>query len=132
MNGCIKAADKEYLKPEKFFFIKGDIFDTESCRLLEEKGPYQVVISDAAPSTSGDKMVDTLKSAALAERIIDISKLLLAEGGSLVIKIFQGGEEGNLRNLLRQSFTSVKSFKPQACRKNSFETYLIGQGKKNA
>jgi len=46
------------------------------------------------------------------------------------VKIFQNGDQQGLLKKMREVFTSAKGFKPQACRSESFETYLIGLGKK--
>jgi 23S rRNA (uridine2552-2'-O)-methyltransferase len=54
----------------------------------------------------------------------------MACGGSLVIKVLQGGETSELLKLLRGLFKTAKSYKPQACRGDSFETYYLGLGKK--
>ncbi|MCL2473008.1 MAG: 50S rRNA methyltransferase, partial [Treponema sp.] len=54
----------------------------------------------------------------------------LAKGGNLVIKVFQGGDTAGLLKTIRNIFETGKSFKPDACRAESFETYYIGLGKK--
>jgi 23S rRNA (uridine2552-2'-O)-methyltransferase len=57
---------------------------------------------------------------------------VLAPGGALVMKIFQGGEEKRLIAALKVSFAQARAFKPDACRAESFETYLVATGfKKN-
>ncbi|GHU68395.1 hypothetical protein FACS189447_10850 [Spirochaetia bacterium] len=53
----------------------------------------------------------------------------LAQGGNLVVKVFQGGDTSSLLKKIRSLFESGKSFKPQACRAESFETYYLGLGK---
>jgi hypothetical protein len=51
-------------------------------------------------------------------------------GGNFVVKIFQGGDQQAFLKKMRELFTSAKGFKPEACRTESFETYLVGLGKK--
>ncbi|GHV84395.1 ribosomal RNA large subunit methyltransferase E [Spirochaetia bacterium] len=115
---------------EDFFFIQGD-FTSEAVRAeLENRGPYTALISDAAPGTTGTRTVDTLRSLALAEEALGYAKRCLSPGGNMVIKVFQGGDTAALLKEMRTCFNSVKSFKPAACRDNSFETYYIGLGKK--
>jgi 23S rRNA (uridine2552-2'-O)-methyltransferase len=54
----------------------------------------------------------------------------LSAGGSLVIKVFQGGETSELLKRLGGLFKTAKSYKTQDCRSDSFETYYLGIEKK--
>jgi 23S rRNA (uridine2552-2'-O)-methyltransferase len=87
-------------------------------------------MSDAAPATTGNRSVDTLRSLALVETVVYYAQAALVPGGSLVVKVFQGEGASEILNGIRERFRAGKSFKPQACRSNSFETYYIGLGKK--
>jgi len=95
---------------------------------LRELGPYNLVVSDAAPATSGNRLVDQARSEELVEAVMGLAMGVLAPGGALVTKIFQGGEERRLLIELRAHFTQARAFKPQACRSESFETYLVATG----
>jgi 23S rRNA (uridine2552-2'-O)-methyltransferase len=53
---------------------------------------------------------------------------VLAPGGALVMKIFQGGEEKRLIAELKKHFVQPRAFKPEACRAESFEIYLVATG----
>ena len=55
---------------------------------------------------------------------------MLKKGGNFAVKIFQGGDQQAFLKKMRELFTSAKGFKPEACRSESFETYLVGLGKK--
>jgi len=115
-----------------FFFIQGDF---TCCAVREElvrRGPYTALISDAAPGTTGSRTVDTLRSQALAEEALAYAETCLKPGGNLALKVFQGGDTAALLKQLRERFDSVKSFKPTACRSDSFEIYYIGLGKKKS
>jgi 23S rRNA (uridine2552-2'-O)-methyltransferase len=46
----------------------------------------------------------------------------------MVAKIFQGGAEAGLLRRLRERFGAARGFKPEACRSESFETYLVATG----
>jgi 23S rRNA (uridine2552-2'-O)-methyltransferase len=121
--------DRGLFDGENFFFARGDLFGEELRGLLLEKGPYRLVLSDAAPATTGNRSVDTLRSLSLAEAALGYAGAALEPGGNLAIKVFQGGDTGELLKRLRRSFASGKAFKPAACRSESFETYLLGLGK---
>lgn len=114
----------------EFFGFVGDAFDSANTEKIKALGPYDVLLSDAAPSTTGNRMVDTAASFDLVEQVILLSDSILKKGGSLVVKIFQGGDEAQLKEMMSQRFSSVSAFKPEACRKISFETYFIGKGRR--
>ena len=116
-------------KPE-FLFIQGDFTAAEIREAILSHGPYNLLLSDAAPATSGNRSLDTLRSLDLAETVLDYAGAVLVKGGNLALKVFQGGDTGTLLKTMRGLFETGKSFKPQACRSESFETYYLGLGKK--
>jgi len=115
-------------KGDNFIFLQGDAFEEETLSKIKEKGPYKTVLSDAAPSTTGNRTVDTERSLQLVELVIDLAEKTLSQNGSLVVKIFQGGGEKKVMERMKKMFKNVKIFKPDSVRKISFETYLIGTG----
>jgi 23S rRNA (uridine2552-2'-O)-methyltransferase len=122
--------DKGLFDGENFFFVQGDITAVEICETLLSKGPYSTIISDAAPATTGNHTVDAARSLGLAEEVIIYAEKTLSVGGNLVVKVFQGGDSGDLLKRMKILFKTAKSFKPQACRGESVETYFIGLEKK--
>jgi 23S rRNA (uridine2552-2'-O)-methyltransferase len=122
--------DEGLFDKPKFFYIQGDFTQGEIREEILSHGPFNLLISDAAPSTTGNRSIDTLRSLELAETAVNYAESALVKGGNFVVKVFQGGETGNLLKQIRVLFESGKSFKPQACRNESFETYYLGLGKK--
>ncbi len=114
------------VKEERFQFVKGNIFNAEMMQAIALMGPYTLIASDAAPSTTGDRIVDTARSLDLARQVLSVASGSLARGGRLVIKIFQGGEEKEISDLVKSSFGSMKIFKPKASKKASMEIYILG------
>lgn len=110
--------------------IVGDAFSKENRLKLIELGPYDAIISDAAPMTTGNRTVDTTRSEWLAEQVVLLAGEQLKEHGNLVIKIFQGGGQIEILKMMREMFQKAKPFKPKACRDDSFEIYLVGLDKK--
>lgn len=106
----------------------GDAFAAEIAGELAARGPYNVLLSDAAPATTGNRTVDTARSARLAEQCIAAAEKVLQPGGSLVIKLFQGGDEQQILQQLRRLFRSAKPFKPKSSRKDSFEVFMVAAG----
>ena len=122
--------DQGLFDKKNFLFIQGDFTLAEIRDAILSRGPYNLLLSDAAPSTSGNRTVDTMRSLELAEAVLDYAAAALAKGGNMALKVFQGGDTGSLLKQIRGLFETGKSFKPQACRAESFETYYLGLGKK--
>lgn len=132
--GLVVGADLKPMELKKnypnFFFMQGDVFKEETVNFLSEKGPFDVVLSDAAPSTTGNRLIDTSRSYDLVEQVLNLGDSLLKAGGSLVVKVFQGEDHDILLERMKNTYSTVKVFKPKAVRKVSFETYFIGLNKK--
>lgn len=133
-NGSIVSVDLNPLNispiPPTVTAFVGDAFSKEIRAKLVELGPYDAIISDAAPMTTGNRSVDTSRSEWLAEQVVFLAEEQLKVHGNLVLKIFQGGGQVEIIQKMRQLFSKVKPFKPQACREDSFEIYLVGLDKK--
>ena len=110
--------------------LVGDAFSKEIRTRLVEEGPYDAIISDAAPMTTGNRIVDTSRSEYLAEQVVMLAEEQLKAHGNMVIKIFQGGGEQEVLKRMREIFQKAKAFKPKASRDDSFEVFLIGLDKK--
>jgi 23S rRNA (uridine2552-2'-O)-methyltransferase len=137
-KGFLAAADISPLSREfdkglfdggNFFFIQGDVTTAQVRETILSKAPYHVIISDAAPSTTGNHIIDSARSLELAETVIEYAQNALTPGGSLVVKIFQGGGTDVVLKRMKTIFTTAKSYKPEACRSESVETYFLGLGR---
>jgi 23S rRNA (uridine2552-2'-O)-methyltransferase len=65
---------------------------------------------------------------ALAEAALEFAVDVLAEGGSFVAKVFQGGAERPMLDQMKRRFTTVRHAKPPASRKESSELYVVATG----
>ena len=133
-GGRIVAVDVARLAipnlPRNIAFLQGDAFSPELLGKLEPLAHFNVILSDAAPSTTGNRTVDAGRSFQIASGVLDLAVSYLSPGGNLVVKIFQGGDEGALLARMRELFESARMLKPRASRSISFETYGIGIGKR--
>lgn len=118
------------VKADNLTFIQGDLNEAEIRKQIKAAGPYDLVVCDAAPKTTGNRMVDTARSEQLVEMAIYYAQTMLKTGGNFCVKIFQNGDQQKLLKNMREIFKQAKGFKPEACRSESFETYLIGIEKK--
>jgi len=111
--------------------LQGDLMEDRCVEAIVTQLPdsrAQVILSDMAPSTSGIASVDHDRSAALAEAVLDLVPLLLAPGGRVVLKIFQGRDVQTIQQAMGRLFRSCRVFKPAASRARSVEIYLVGLG----
>ena len=115
---------------ENLVFIQGDLLEKEIVEKIEAEGPFDLVVCDAAPLTTGNRVVDTARSAGLVKMAIWYAEIMLKQGGNFCVKIFQNGDQQAMLKKMREVFAQAKGFKPKACRSESFETFLIGLGKK--
>jgi 23S rRNA (uridine2552-2'-O)-methyltransferase len=122
--------DRGLFEGANFYFVRGDITQAEIRDALLGKGPYALLISDAAPATTGNRSVDTLRSLGLAEAVLDYAEAALQKGGNMAVKVFQGGDTAGILKKIRELFDTGRAFKPAACRRESFETYYLGLGRK--
>ena len=90
--------------------------------------PFDVVMSDMAPNTTGIRSVDQARSMALAEYALELSANLLAPGGRFVVKIFEGGDFKAYLERAKEIFKEVKVRRPKGTRVGSIETYVVGLG----
>lgn len=91
-------------------------------------GPFDLVISDMAPKTSGQRHADQYRSYELVMRALELAKMVLQPGGTFVAKIFQGAEFEDARNAVREVFAKVRIIRPEATRNESYEVFLVGVG----
>ncbi len=118
------------VKGENLIFLQGDLLDEAMRKAVAEQGPYDLVVCDAAPLTTGNRTIDTARSHALVQMAVWYAEQMLKKGGNFCVKIFQNGSQQQDLQKMRAIFSSAKGFKPEACRSTSFETYLIGINKK--
>lgn len=107
-------------------FIYGNFLREEKQNEIKEYGPYDGIISDMAPDTTGDRLSDCYKSSELVREALEFSYKFLKPGGFFIAKIFQGGDEKEIMEELKEAFAVTKWSKPKSTRKNSFEIFMIG------
>jgi 23S rRNA (uridine2552-2'-O)-methyltransferase len=108
----------------------GDIFLMDDNFFKSLGSGFNAVISDMAPSTTGNKFVDNVRSFELCCKALSIAQMTLITGGSFVCKIFQGEDFKTFVESVRSVFKVHRIFKPKSSRKASKEIYVIGLRKK--
>ena len=120
----VDIKDMDPIKDVKFF--KGNLLskDTKSVVIKYFKSNLDVILSDMAADTTGNKSLDSIRTNQLCADVINFSKETLKPRGVLVSKIFMGEDFLEVKNLAKSTFDRVNFFKPESSRKESKETYL--------
>ncbi|HCP48070.1 MAG TPA: 50S rRNA methyltransferase [Deltaproteobacteria bacterium] len=112
--------------------IHDDAFALEAEQIQEategRAPPFDRILSDMAPDTTGVPFADHFASVELCDRALEVAGHHLVAGGHLVVKLFQGPDEQALRARLRERFKTLKSVRPKATRSQSVEIFLVAMG----
>ena len=131
VNGCVVGMDILDWDPVPgATTLVGDFTAPDSPDRINEAlgGPADIVLSDMAAPTTGHPATDHLRIVGLVEVALDFALSVLAPGGVFVAKVFQGGTEKTLLDLLKRHFSQVRHAKPPASRAESAETYVVATG----
>lgn len=128
-SGFVAAIDLKPIEhpfPNRVVTLRGDIFDHEFVEAaLRNYLPFDVVLSDMAPATSGIKTADSARSALLFERAFETALWALRPGGTFLAKIFHGSEFHQLLAEVKKRFDRTRVIRPDATRKQSREIYIL-------
>ena len=126
-SGKIMSIDTKEMEPVKNVeFIKGNFLDenTKNKVIKYFNSNLDVILSDMAADTTGNKSLDSIRTNRLCAEVINFSKDMLKPKGVLVSKLFMGEDFIEIKNLAKSLFKKVNFFKPESSRKESKETYL--------
>jgi len=111
-------------------FLQCSIEEVETAEILEKLGgPADLVLSDMAPSTTGNRFTDHVRQIALIEAGRDLALSVLKPGGHFVAKVFEGQDAQAFVQSLRPEFQKIKRIKPKATRGRSVEFFVAAMGK---
>tara|TARA_B110000211_G_scaffold225661_1_gene278177 strand:+ start:1506 stop:2132 length:627 start_codon:yes stop_codon:yes gene_type:complete len=127
-HGKILAVDITAMeKVDNVIFFKNDFLKKEAqAKILNTfSGKIDVIISDMAENTTGNKSVDSIRTNNLCSTVINFSLKTLDKKGTLICKLFMGEDFLEVKNLAKNNFKKVDFFKPESSRSESKETYII-------
>ncbi len=108
-------------------FVERSVLEVSAQELLDALGgPADVVLSDMAPLTTGDRFGDHVRQVALARVGLERALEVLKPGGHFCVKVFDGEDVPAFAKDLRSQFRRVRRLKPEAVRGTSVEFYLVG------
>lgn len=131
-KGVVVAVDLIGMTPVPgVHFILGDITDPSIVEGVMRISPvFDVVISDASPKLSGNKVFDRGRDFALCHAVLTLALKVLRPGGTAVLKVFQGDELIELKEEFSSHFRSVDTLKPRSSIGRSEEVFLAFRWKK--
>jgi 23S rRNA (uridine2552-2'-O)-methyltransferase len=132
-SGRLLAVDLEPLAttlPPNGEYIQGDALSLSSDDDLARFAPYDVVLSDMAPRTTGNRLSDQTRSFELFMRALAVADSLGVPGGCFVGKIFMSDDLPAARAELRRMYDSERLIRPEGTRAVSMEIFAVGAGKR--
>ena len=126
-SGKILAVDiKDMESVKNVKFIKSDILNENTKKKVINyfNSKLDVIISDMAADTTGNKSLDSIRTNQLCTDVIHFSRKTLKPKGVLISKLFMGEDFIEVKNLAKSIFKNVNFFKPESSRRESKETYL--------
>ncbi len=133
-NGTVVGIDLLPIKPiAGAVILQGDFTDDTAADTLKShlNNKANGVLSDMAANTTGHKKTDHLRIIALVEMALLFALEVLEKDGFFVAKVFSGGTENKILQIMKKHFTQIHHYKPRASRKDSAEMYVIARGFKN-
>ena len=130
-KGKILAVDKNPMeKINNVDFIEGNFTDTNISDkiILYFNNRVNVVLSDMATNTSGNKTLDTYRTGELCLSAMSLAKKILSQEGVFLSKIFMGSIFKEINEKAKKSFKKVVIYKPQSSKKESKEIYIFCKG----
>jgi len=130
-NGRILAIDiKDMEKIENVNFIKGNFFEKQIYEKIDKYfgSKVNIVLSDMAPNTSGNKSLDSYRAGELCLSAMDLALKILAIDGVFISKLFMGSIYNEIKKKAEKSFKKVINYKPLSSKKESKEIYIFCKG----
>lgn len=130
--GRLLAIDREPITvslPPHATFVQGDAFAIAD-EALSVLAPYDVVLSDMAPKTTGSRITDQARSFELLMHALAVAARLSGRGASFVGKIFMSDDLPAARSELKRLYANERLIRPEGTRAGSTEIFLVGTQKR--
>jgi len=135
-GGIVVAVDRKPIDPRAVdgaVVIQGSAFQLTEDEIRDAGAgdrapPFDAVVSDMAPNTTGVPFSDHIASVELCDRALEAAIDWLRPGGAFVCKVFQGVDEPALRKRIKERFGLVKAVRPKGTRASSVEIFIVATG----
>ena len=131
IKGKILAVDiKSMEKIGNVGFIQGDFRENEICKKIFSyfKNKIDVVLSDMAANTTGNKTLDSYRTGELCLNAMSLAKEILSQDGVFLSKIFMGSIYDEINEKAKKYFKKIVKYKPLSSKKESKEIYIFCKG----
>ena len=131
VKGKILAVDiKSMEKINSVDFIKEDFLENGIYEKIKTyfNNEIDVVLSDMAVNTSGNKNLDSYKTGELCLKAMDLAQKILHKDGVFLSKLFMGSIFIDIHKKANKCFKKVIIYKPSSSRKESKEIYIYCKG----
>jgi 23S rRNA (uridine2552-2'-O)-methyltransferase len=132
LQGLVVAVDlKPFAQsfPANVIAIQADALQPAGNSWLQY-APYDLVLSDMAPNTSGSKVRDQALSFELFERALSVADQVAKPSSDFVAKLFMSDNFPAAKAALARAYTTVRVIRPDSTRQNSSELFLVGRGRR--
>jgi len=130
-KGKILAVDIKFMeKINNVEFIKGDFTKNETQEKIKVYFDHQadVVLSDMAANTTGNKSLDAYRTGELCLEAMGIATKILRKDGIFLSKIFMGSIFKDIDEMAKKYFKKIVKYKPISSKKESKEIYIFCRG----
>jgi 23S rRNA (uridine2552-2'-O)-methyltransferase len=130
-NGRVAGVDLKSVRvnlPGHAKAVVGDAFALSDDEIRSMGAPFDVVTSDMAPATSGNRFTDHVRSIELCRRALEVATRTLKPGGAFVCKVFEGEDAQGFFEDVRRLFKDTRRVKPKSTRTESVELFVVGTG----
>lgn len=124
----VDLKEVEIALPDNVQTFVGDVDKLRPEALRKRFGEFDVVMSDMAPHTTGDRAGDQHGSEELFLRALEIARGVSRPGAHFAAKVFQGPRFPELLRAVKDAYQEHKAFRPKNTRAGSFEQYIVGRG----
>ena len=130
-KGKILAVDILTMEKQKNIdFIIGDMLDAniqiKIMNYFDKR--IDIVLSDMAANTSGNKSIDAYRTGELCLNAMIIAQKILSKNGVFIAKLFMGSIFEEIRKKAKKFFKKVVIYKPLSSKKESKEVYIYCKG----
>ena len=127
-QGLVVGVDLKEVSPlgDNVRLFQGDVTDRKFTEeMLEADDKVDLVLSDLSPNVSGIWELDHARQIDMTLNVMQLLPLLLKDGGTALLKVFEGDLLKSVWNRAKIDFESLKYVKPKASRPKSSELYLL-------
>ena len=126
-KGKILSVDiKPMEKIENVDFINADFCNADVHKKVKNYfgSNLDVILSDMATNTSGNKSMDSFKTGELCIQAMNLAVQILSNNGVFISKLFMGSIFMEIDKLAKKHFKNVVKYKPTSSKKESREIYI--------